>query len=431
MSAIYKLKKYLSTFYDLMLKSKAGKSGIIYTATNFFNAALPFFLLPILTTKLNESQYGLVSMILVVVSILTPLMTLGVTGAISRAYFKKEITDFPRYIGNSLLIVFGGFIIICVLFTFGGSFLSQYTAIPPSWLFACIFIALETFIIELKLVTFRLKFEAKKYSFIKISQTILSFIITYVFVVTLDLNWRGAIMARLIVITLFSLLSLIQLYKDKEIKFSYNKKYMYSALLFGVPLLPHLLSSFIINASDRIFITNILDLSKTGNYSVGYQIGSVIDLVSSSFNLAWSPWLFSKLTDFDKNFSTIKKATSIGLTFLIVLTFFFLLLTPLLLRTFVSNSFDISIPVICTVAIGFVFQGFYLFFVNYLFYEGRTKLISMVTIAIAVLNLILNYIMIIQFGVLGAAIATAICFFLKFLIIFLITNNQFKLYFYD
>ena len=431
MAILDKLKEILSTFYSRISNSKAGRSGLIYTATNFFNAALPFLLLPVLTEELTEAEYGIVAMILVVVSVVTPLMTVGVTGAISRAYFREEIADFPAYIGNTLYIVLAGFLTVTAAFFAGEGFLSSFTGIPQPWLFACIFIALGDFLIAINLVTYRVKFEAKKFAAIKISQTILLFGITFLLVVGYDFDWRGVIIARLVVLFLFSGVSIFELVRNRLLKFKINRTYIRNALLFGVPLLPHLLSGFIVNTSDRIFITNILDVSRTGTYSVAYQIGSVIDLISNSFNLAWSPWLFMKLKDFNKNYSIIKKATNFSLIGLFGLAFLFLLTVPVILEFFVSDDFQVSRWVISIVALGFVFQGYYLLFVTYLFYQGNTKLISIITISIALVNLILNYIMIHRYGVIGAAITTAVCFLLKFLIIFSVANKKYKLYFYD
>jgi O-antigen/teichoic acid export membrane protein len=419
----------LERMFKSIINSKAGKSGLIYTATNFFNAALPFLLLPILTRQLSEAEYGITSMVMVVVSVIMPLLTVGVSGSISRAYYKDEISDFPQYVGNCLIIVAVGFVAFNVIFFSLGSFITRFTQIPNYWYFACTFIALETFIIDLNLITYRIKFEAEKFAVQKVLQTILSFGLTYYFVVGLALNWQGVILARLIVLSFFSIYSVLILFKNKLLNFKINKIYMKNALLFGVPLLPHLLAGFLINASDRFFITNIMSVSQTGEYSVAYQIGSVIDLISSSVNLAWAPWLFLKLKDFESNRAQIKKATSLGLLGIAAISILFILFVPIILELFVSKKFNISRPVINIVCIGFVLQGFYLLFVNYLFYNGNTKTISIVTISIAMLNLVLNYVMILKYGIVGGAISTAVCFFLKFVIIFLLSNNKYKLYF--
>jgi O-antigen/teichoic acid export membrane protein len=171
-----------------------------------------------------------------------------------------------------------------------------------------------------------------------------------------------------------------------------------------------------------------MDVSKTGSYAVAYQIGSVIDLVSNSINLAWVPWLFSNLKNFEKNKNKIRKTTILGILGIVSIAVIFILLLPFIVKLFVSKEFEISFPVIILVVIGLVFQGCYLLFVNYLFYNGRTKIVSIITFSIAGINIIMNYFMITTYGILGGAIATALCFFLKFLIIFLVSNKLYKIF---
>lgn len=411
------------------LKSKSSISALVYVGTNFFNAALPFFLLPILTSKLSVSEYGLVSMILVVVSLITPLITIGVIGSISRTYYKDdEIKDFSKYIGNCLFIVLISFFLINLIFLTFGTAITNYSKIPPYWYFACGVIVVENFIIDLNLLTYRFKFQSIKFAINKMSQTIFSFVLTYLFVVLLNYGWQGVIMARLIVLTAYAIYSYIVLWKNKYINYTLDKVYLKNALMFGIPLLPHLLAGFIINTSDRIFISNIYNVSATGSYSVAYQIGSVIDLVSNSLNLAWVPWLYENLKDFEKNRKKIKKVTLLGMFGLMAIALVFLLLLPFILDIFVHKDFKISLSVIIVVVIGFVFQGYYLLFVNYMFYEGKTKTVSLITFSLAGLNLILNYFMITRYGIIGGAFSTAICFLLKFIMIFSVSNRTYKIF---
>jgi O-antigen/teichoic acid export membrane protein len=151
-------------------------------------------------------------------------------------------------------------------------------------------------------------------------------------------------------------------------------------------------------------------------------------LISNSLNLAWVPWLYSNLNDFDKNKSKIKNVTVLGIFGLMLIALLFIMLLPFIIEIFVDKDFKISFAVIIVVVIGFVFQGYYLLFVNYMFYEGKTKIVSLITFSISGLNLLLNYFMITQYGILGGAIATAICFLLKFILIFLVSNRTFKIF---
>ena len=414
--------------FKRILSSKAGKSGLVYTFTNFFNAALPFLLLPIITTYLSEEEYGIATMIMVFVSVMTPLITLGITSSISVVYFNKEIKDFPQYIGNCLIMVFGSVFATLIIFQLFSSTIESFSGIPSNWVSTIVLIVLFNFIIEINLLTYKVRFKSKSFALIKISQTLLTFILSYYLIAIEDLNWEGLILAKLIVLSSFALLSLILLYKGKFVKIIFNKSHIKYAVLFGLPLVPHLLSAFIVNLSDRMFITNYLGLAETGSYTVSYQIGSILDLLCISINLAWAPWLYSKLENFKQNKPLLKKVTTLGILAIIAVAIILILFVPLILNIFISDKFRISEFLIMLIVIGFAFQGFYLVFVNYLFYLKKTKEISAVTVFVALVNLGLNFILIPQFGVIGAAYATLISFVIKATIIAFIVNKKYPLY---
>ena len=71
---------------------------------------------------------------------------------------------------------------------------------------------------------------------------------------------------------------------------------------------------WIITRIDRIFINSMVRVDATGVYSVGYQVGMIIGLLTQSFNLAWSPFLFEKLKE--NNYST--KVKIVKFTYLLL-----------------------------------------------------------------------------------------------------------------
>ena len=63
----------------------------------------------------------------------------------------------------------------------------------------------------------------------------------------------------------------------------------------GVPLIPHALGASIIVFSDKIVITNLINIEANGIYSVAFQVALIIGLIQNSFNQAWVPWFYNSL----------------------------------------------------------------------------------------------------------------------------------------
>ena len=61
--------------------------------------------------------------------------------------------------------------------------------------------------------------------------------------------------------------------------------------------------------------------------------------------------------------------------------------------------------------------------VNYMFYAEKTQLISAVTISVAILNITLSIYLIEDYGILGPAFASAITFFVQFIVTWYVSNK--------
>uniref|UniRef100_UPI0014854AE5 polysaccharide biosynthesis C-terminal domain-containing protein n=1 Tax=Sphingobacterium daejeonense TaxID=371142 RepID=UPI0014854AE5 len=66
-----------------------------------------------------------------------------------------------------------------------------------------------------------------------------------------------------------------------------------------------------------------------------------------------------------------------------------------------------------------VFNGFYILFVNYIFFVKKTKQLASITIGCAFLQLCLSYILVKYLGAIGAAYSTVIVSLVNFIIVML------------
>ena len=73
------------------------------------------------------------------------------------------------------------------------------------------------------------------------------------------------------------------------------------------------------------------------------------------------------------------------------------------------------------VALGFAFNGMYKMVSVYLFYLEKTMIIAMSSFGVAIINIILNFVLIPTHGMEGAAIATMSSMALQFIIIWIIS----------
>jgi O-antigen/teichoic acid export membrane protein len=266
------------------------------------------------------------------------------------------------------------------------------------------------------------------YGVFQISETVLVFIVSVIFVVVLKWGWRGGVAADTLVIGGFGLLATFILWRSGWIKFAFNSSYIRDILLFNTPLIFHLIGRSIITMSDRIFITRMVDMSQTGLYAAGYQVGMIIFLLTSSFNNAWLPHLQSRLKkNQEKDKVKIVKFTYLYFACVCVMGLILGIIAPWFVSFFLGEKFLQSSQFVIWISMGFAFNGMYWIVANYIYYLKKTHIIAAITCVGAVMNIVLNYVLIRLNGAIGAAQATAVTFLTIFLLTWIISARLYKM----
>lgn len=410
-----------------LLSSKLVKSTGIYTIAKVINSCIPFFLLPIMTAYLTPSDYGVISMITTVVAFVTPFVTLSMDSAVVRRYYYKG-GSISEYIGTCFLIVAVLCLIVTLLMVLFGSFLSDKVQIPEYILWAipiyCVFIFFKTIV----LYNWQVKGEPVKYGIFSIISTLIEVSIAITLIVKFGFNWQGRAISLLSTGIILALFSVIYLRNKGMIELKYNKEYANHATKYGLGLIPHALGGSLMVLSNRFFITNMVSIDETGLYGVASSLSSILSFITLSFNNAYVPWLFERLSKKDeKQNLQIVRVTYVYLFFIVVLGFLSYLFIILIFPFFVNSSFDQATKYIPWLIAGYVFQGGYFMMTNYILYSEKTYYNGIVTIFTGLLSLLLNYLFIKQYGAVGAAIAFACTYIFYFIITWVIANKVCKM----
>ena len=381
-----------------------------------------------MTRYLTPTDYGIVAIFNVLLAVMVVFVGLSMHGAINVNYFKFKKEELREYIGNVFFILFTNFVLIFIIVFFLKTYISNIIKFPVKWIPIVIVIALCQSIFTINLRLWQVEQKSLPYGLFQISGTILNVAISLIFVVVLAWGWQGRLLGVVITSIVFGFLSIFVIHKSRYIKISFNKKYIKDALFFGIPLIPHALGGWMIGGIDRILINSMVGVAATGIYTVGYQVGMIIGLLASSFNLAWSPFLFEKLKE--NNYSTkirIVKFTYLYDIGIIILALGLSFIAPYFLKIFISENFYSAYKYVFWIALGHAFNGMYFMVVNYIFYVKKTYILAWVTFFSAGINVVLNYFFIKANGAIGAAQATTITFFICFVLTWILSARVYKM----
>jgi len=403
------------------------RNSSVYTLANILNASIPFLLIPILTKRLSTEDYGIIAMFTIMINIVSPFVGLSIHGAIGRKYFSSNF-NLARYVGNCFFILFLSTLLVLIIVSIVKSELAHYTKIPANWLYAIVMISFSQFISLSLLTIWQVSLKPFYYGILQFAQTLLNFGLTLYFVIYLNQNWSGRLRAQLISFGMIAVLCLFILIKKKLISFEFNRDDITHALKFSLPLIPHTVGGIVISMTDRILITNMVGVNETGIYTVAFQVGSVLNLLTSAFNNAYVPWLFDKLNNISNEWKIkIVKFTYMYFICLFVIAISAMLILPIFLSFFVGKDFQSAGGYAVWIILGYVFNGMYLMVTNYIFYVERTKLLAWITLCSSLINIPLCYYLINLNGAIGAAQATTVVFFISFILTWKLSASVYKM----
>ena len=179
----------------------------------------------------------------------------------------------------------------------------------------------------------------------------------------------------------------------------------------GFPLVCAYMVDFILGTSDRFVIAHFMGPEAVGYYSPAYALGSLIILVPKALGIVLPPALSR---EFDAgNLEQVDKVVNAALQAYLTIAIPFILCAIVVgkdvLTLFTNESIGATggklIPV---VAFGTLFFGLNLILANVLFVYRRTGLMFRLTLGAAVLNLVLNVVLIDRARDIGIAAATTL-----------------------
>lgn len=392
-----------------LVKRVAGGS-FIYAATTLLQRGIAFLLLPLYTRFLTPEDYGVLAVVGGLSTFLLVFSSLSMHGAVTRYYFlyRDAPEVFKEFLGTAIVATLGaasGFTIL--LLVVGERILAPVYGAIPFWPYVVLGIATAGFqpISLMFLAMLQARQEVKRYVFHSLAQFGLTVLLVIAFVVQLRWDARGPLLASLLVAALYCFLSLYLL--RHEYRLCFSREHLRRALSYSLPLIPHTVASQITATFDRIMINGMIGTAAAGLYNVGASFGGVMAFMADGMNRAYGPVAMGCLQTGDRH--RLDELAKMGLMIIAGLSLaasavsLFAKEVVLLLTAPAFHESHIVVP---WLAFSFVGAGMYYLFVNIFFFHVHlTKVVAVASGVGAVLNVGLNYFMIKEYGLIGAAIA--------------------------
>lgn len=370
-----------------------------------------FFALPALTKTFGVELYGLWAQIGVTVGLLNPILTLHLGTATVRylsSERNKEILS-QSFANMFYLIILMGLFTILIAFLFKST-LSVFLFKSEEYALFIIltFIWATTGALFAFLIAYlRAKGEIKRLSLINIVIYFLKFT-PLIILASLGYPLWFIIISQIIVEFIFIIWLFISITKNIGFKWP-NKNNLEKYLSFSIPQIPGGALLWIIDSSDRYFITNYLGLVQTGIYSASYTLGSIISMFYLPLSFVIYP-VISSLWE-QKKVVNVKKYMEYSTKLFLALAIpgsvgLYVLSKPLLSILTTSDFLSGGGVLTFLISLSTIFLGLYQINLYIIYLVEKTKIIPFIIGLSALINVVLNIILIPNLGILGAAIST-------------------------
>lgn len=409
-------------------KNQTIRNGGIFAFFSFLNQGLNFLLLIILSWYLLPDSYGKLNLFYTLSAIIGAFISLNTNGIVGIKFFKTSKKELSEYIVVVLFsVVLMLLLLSAIVFCFHG-FLSDVSGIKYELQLVCLYICAVSVIYYLFIDIYRLEEKPMIYGLITTVYTILNIGGTLFFIIVLNKDWLGRIYANIITATLLFIIGGYLLRKKGYIKYIWPTKNKFKeSWLFGVPLIPHHLTSWLRQGVDRFIINAHFLTSLVGLFSFAINFANIISIAGTAFNQSNSVFIFRCLSeDPEGNKPKLKKQTS-------YMFFLFLLFTLLVIAScyifvpIVFPSYSDSVIYIIPLCCAAFFQCVYLLFCNFLFFYKKTKQLMYITFIISLVHLLLS-LWLTHYSVIYTAYISLLSSFLQALFVFLYSRKLYCLF---
>ncbi|UGV41941.1 polysaccharide biosynthesis C-terminal domain-containing protein [Methanococcoides orientis] len=416
----------MSDFYKLFVQ-RVGLVGV----TQLLVGISGLILLPILTKNLSINDYGIWVQIIITIEIISNVANAGLSLTMVRFLpsikEKKNIQDI--FYSLTSVILFTNICIAIVLYLFADSIA---TILFNENVWAVKILSLIVIIKGLHLMSlnyFRASQKIKRHSFFVFFETASKMLFVSFFIL-MNFQIKGAITGLLISYSFTLFVEFFYIFSDiglKKPQYRNLKKY----LAFGLPIVPSKISDWTISMSDRYIISYFFGTAFVGYYVPGYTLGNIINMFFQPLNFVL-PMFLSKYYD-ENNIKRVEEILSISLKYFLAVSIpsvfgLSLLSKPLLIVLTTSEIASKSYLITPFVALSTLLWGIYSIFYQILLLEQKTKIIGKIWTISAILNILLNILLIPIIGIVAAAMTTLISYALSLVITSYYISNSIKIH---
>jgi O-antigen/teichoic acid export membrane protein len=376
------------------------KDTLIFALGSLGSKVILFFLVPLYTNFLTTEEYGIADLVFTTSQLIIPIVSIVIYEAVIRFGLTKDQNPAEVLKVGLTIGALGTLLTVATTPLFG-----FYSPISPWKWYLCVYVVLN-FTSNILMSYLKVKDRNKRYAIISVTRTLIMALLNILLLAVLKTGVRGYLIANICASAICVVLAATAGNAISDFtSASFNRTLCGEMIRYAVPLILNDLSWWVIHSSDKFMIEAMVSASALGLYTVATKIPSLINVMISIFGQAWG---ISSIREIESSndtrfYSTVLK----GYMFITFGACVFLvsIIKPFM-TIYVGKDFQTAwtfVPILLVSAVFSSISSYY----GQLYGALKKSVNSMVTtLSAAVINIIVNYILIQKMGVWGAVIGT-------------------------
>ncbi len=380
-----------------------------FTAVGMAARAVSVLTTPIFTRLLVPGEYGLYTLYMSWLGLLTPFVTWNMQGGgLYRGLQKAGKEGRDMFLSSAVtlsLLPFGLAAAICLpVFSVG-----RVSVGLPVSVIALMFVQIfATGVLSYEGAADRYLYRPGHYAARELCMAFATPLLTYLLIRLAGLGAMARILSSVAMTSAVAVPAAVGIYRRGKRFFSGRSAVF--LLRFYLPLLPHYAAVGALAESGRLLLGRSGDVADLGRFGVAYAVGTAPLLLIAGINSALQPWMFRKLAagETEKTRSVFDAV----LYLLAAATILTCLAAPEIFSFLAPETYRTALAAVIPAALSVLPHFLYLTFVAVSFYHEKTLPVTAASLLAAAVGISLNLFFVPRFGMSVIAVMTAVSYIL-------------------
>ncbi len=404
-------------------KKELVQNTIILTVGKICIHCVSFFLLPLYTSVLDTSEYGIFDLLITYSTIIIPIVNWQLDQGLFRFLidYRTEPEKQAELFSTSLAATLVHAAVYILLFIL----LKPLIQIPYAY-FLLIYVVLNLFSMLLQQLMWGLG-DYKKYAMSAIISAVTVILLNIVTLTVFHMGVAGLLWSYLLSQAGLSIYIFLAAKVWRYCSFrKVNLQLLKNLYGYATPLVPNSLAWWAATASDRVVISKVLGIAANGIYTVANKFPSLFINFYNTVNLSWVEWVSLHFHEPDRDDFLSETVTQMFRLFA-SLCFAVAAAMPLLYEVMIHDNYREGYNQVILLLYAMLLRVLLGLYSSVYVAQKKTKVIACTTLATAVINLSCVMILVRSIGLYAGAISSIAAFGTMFLACYIDVNRCVKM----